>query len=456
MTIGVEKKRDIITSGVEKKRKNLDELLVQLLSRLELDNPTASNNNHAPTPSIVTGQAIHYTTPSSGPLYYPHVSSPGQLHTTAPYHLKRDIITSGVEKKRKNLDELLVQLLSRLELDNPTASNNNHAPTPSIVTGQAIHYTTPSSGPLYYPHVSSPGQLHTTAPYHLVQFGSTTATIGSVGPTVTPGQEITLSHAFTSGTLHDPATDSWNMDTYGTLSRYKARLVANGSTQLEGVDVDKTFNPVVKPGDQYCLLVIAHMDTCNLSRTPIDIESKLGSDGDLVCLYMHDPREPYFSALKRILRYVRGTLDYGLQLYFLLLQIWVLIQMLIRLVALLLRDRPHVIVFFATTYSFGPLSVNRCFLVPMLRLSIMVLPMLLLRLDQCTKHIKIDIHFVCDLVAVGQVRVLHVPSRYQFADIFSKANGAVFLGRKIQLSLRAVPAVPDISKGHQAYKGVAQ
>nr|GEX92074.1 transcription initiation factor TAFII31, histone-fold protein [Tanacetum cinerariifolium] len=30
---------------------------------------------------------------------------------------------------------------------------------------------------------------------------------------------------------------------------------------------------------------------------------------------MHDPREPHFSALKRILRYVRGTLSYGLQLY---------------------------------------------------------------------------------------------------------------------------------------------
>nr|GFA60849.1 ribonuclease H-like domain-containing protein [Tanacetum cinerariifolium] len=39
---------------------------------------------------------------------------------------------------------------------------------------------------------------------------------------------------------------------------------------------------------------------------------------------------------------------------------------------------------------------------------------------QCTKHIEIEIHFVWDLVATGQVRVLHVPSRFQYADIFTK------------------------------------
>ncbi|GKC77980.1 ribonuclease H-like domain-containing protein [Tanacetum coccineum] len=31
-----------------------------------------------------------------------------------------------------------------------------------------------------------------------------------------------------------------------------------------------------------------------------------------VCLYMHDPREPHLAALKRILCYVRDTIDYGL------------------------------------------------------------------------------------------------------------------------------------------------
>lgn len=34
-----------------------------------------------------------------------------------------------------------------------------------------------------------------------------------------------------------------------------------------------------------------------------------------VYLFMHDPREPHFMDLKCIWRYVRGTLDHGLQLY---------------------------------------------------------------------------------------------------------------------------------------------
>ncbi|GKE84623.1 ribonuclease H-like domain-containing protein [Tanacetum coccineum] len=33
----------------------------------------------------------------------------------------------------------------------------------------------------------------------------------------------------------------------GTLSHYKARLVANGSSQQLGVDFDETFSAVVKP-----------------------------------------------------------------------------------------------------------------------------------------------------------------------------------------------------------------
>ncbi|XP_019084340.1 PREDICTED: uncharacterized protein LOC109125969 [Camelina sativa] len=34
-----------------------------------------------------------------------------------------------------------------------------------------------------------------------------------------------------------------------------------------------------------------------------------------ICLFMHDPRETHLAVLKCILRYIKGTLDYGLQLY---------------------------------------------------------------------------------------------------------------------------------------------
>ncbi|GJW62195.1 ribonuclease H-like domain-containing protein, partial [Tanacetum coccineum] len=39
---------------------------------------------------------------------------------------------------------------------------------------------------------------------------------------------------------------------------------------------------------------------------------------------------------------------------------------------------------------------------------------------QRTKHIEIDIHFVRDMVTAGEFNVLHVPSPYQYADIFTK------------------------------------
>nr|GEV48832.1 hypothetical protein [Tanacetum cinerariifolium] len=240
----------------------------------------------------------------------------------------------------------------------------------------------------------------------------------------------------------------------GTLSRYKARLVANGPSyeMISAVDLEDenaidchlaicrypldlrdlpagildkgTWDVEVRCGsDMVQWGCRAHMVNYNPSQTLIDTESKLGSDGDMVsdptlyrslagslqyltfsrpnisyavqqvCLYMHDPQEPYFSALKRILRYVRGTLDYELQLFS--------------------SSTTYLVAYSDADWAGCPTTHRSTS-----RLSIMVLPTLLLRLH--TKHIETDIHFVCDFVAAGQVRVLHVSSRYQCADIFTK------------------------------------
>ncbi|GJU62636.1 ribonuclease H-like domain-containing protein [Tanacetum coccineum] len=65
-----------------------------------------------------------------------------------------------------------------------------------------------------------------------------------------------------------------------TLSRYKARILANGSTQLEGVDVDETFSLVVKPDTIRTVLSLAASQhwpfTSLMSRMPFYTRSLYG------------------------------------------------------------------------------------------------------------------------------------------------------------------------------------
>jgi hypothetical protein len=55
---------------------------------------------------------------------------------------------------------------------------------------------------------------------------------------------------------------------------------------------------------------------------------------------------------------------------------------------------------------------------------------------QRTKHVEIDLHFVRERVACGAVRVLHVPTTSQFADVFTKGlPSTVFMEFRSSLNI---------------------
>ncbi|GKC08864.1 ribonuclease H-like domain-containing protein [Tanacetum coccineum] len=256
-----------------------------------------------------------------------------------------------------------------------------------------------------------------------------------------------------------------------------------------GISVTRNTSGMFLSQQKYAseLLERAGMLTCNPCRTPVDTDSKLSADGDpvsdptlyrslagalqyltftrpdisyavqQVCLYMHDPREPHFSALKRILRYIRGTMPYGLQLFSSTTSSLVaysdadwagfpttrwstsgyciflgnnLLSWSSKRQVILSRSSAE-----AEYRGVANAVAETCWLRNLLReLHTPLSTATLVYCDnvsavylssnpvqhQRTKHIEIDIHFVRDLVAAGHIRVLHVPSRYQYADVFTK------------------------------------
>jgi hypothetical protein len=62
-------------------------------------------------------------------------------------------------------------------------------------------------------------------------------------------------------------------------------------------------------------------------------------------------------------------------------------------------------------------------------------------LHRRTKHIEIDIHFVREKVALGEIWVLHVPSSHQFANIMTKGLPVqLFSDFRSSLCVRDPPA----------------
>ncbi|GKC63292.1 ribonuclease H-like domain-containing protein [Tanacetum coccineum] len=256
------------------------------------------------------------------------------------------------------------------------------------------------------------------------------------------------------------------------------------------------------------ILERAHMQHCNPCKTLVDTESKLGSDGDPVsdptlyrslagalqyltftrpdisyavhqiCLYMHNPRDPHFTALKHILRYVRGTIDHGLQLHVLSTSQltaytdtdWAGCPVTRRSTSgycVFLGDnllswsaKRHVTLSRSSAEGGYRGVANVVVETAWLRNLLLELhaPLSTATLVYCdnvsvvylstnhvqhhrTKHIEIDIHFVREYVAFGQVRMLHVSSRFQYVDIFTKGLlTALFLEFRSSLNVRRPPA----------------
>lgn len=258
---------------------------------------------------------------------------------------------------------------------------------------------------------------------------------------------------------------------------------------------------------QYMLDILARagMSECKPCTTPVDTNSKLsGVEGALVpdatdfrslagalqyltftrpdiayavqqvCLHMHAPREPHLAALKRILRYIRGTLDLGL-----LLRPSVSPDLVVYSdadwagcpdtrkstsgYAVFLGDslvswssKRQVTVSRSSAEAEYRAVANAVAEASWLRQLLMELhaPLRRSTLVYCdnistvymasnpvqhqrTKHIEIDLHFVRDRVALGEVRVLHVPTSLQFADIFTKGlPSPVFTEFRSSLNVR--------------------
>ncbi|KAL4557518.1 hypothetical protein LXL04_035699 [Taraxacum kok-saghyz] len=274
-----------------------------------------------------------------------------------------------------------------------------------------------------------------------------------------------------------------------TLSSEFAMTDLGALNYFLGIAVTRDSQGMFLSQRKYAIEILerAKMLNCKPARTPADTSAKFDGTGppvadptlyrslagalqyltftipdityavQQICLFMHDPREPHFAALKRILRYIRGTVDHGLQLY---------ASSSRSLIAYsdadwagcptTRRSTSGYCVFMGqnllswSSKRQGTISrssaeaeyrgvANAVAETSWLRNLLRELhcPPLSATLVYCdnvsavymstnsvqhqrTKHIEIDIHFVRDKVAMGQIRVLHVPSSSQYADIFTK------------------------------------
>ncbi|GJW25620.1 ribonuclease H-like domain-containing protein [Tanacetum coccineum] len=226
----------------------------------------------------------------------------------------------------------------------------------------------------------------------------------------------------------------------GSLSHYKARLVANGGTQIEGIDVDKTFSP-------------------------LDAKNAFLNDDLSETVYMHQP--PRFRDSTH--------LDYGTHTAYLLLYVddivlaassKILLQPIIASLhqEFFMTDLSPLNYFlgiFVTRDSLGMFLSQRQYPTEILERAHMVgcissripvdtesklgddgHPVCLYMHDHREPHLSALKRILRGIVSWDNVRVLHVPSCYQYADIFTKGlSSALFEEFRSSLSIRC-PSAP--------------
>lgn len=257
-----------------------------------------------------------------------------------------------------------------------------------------------------------------------------------------------------------------------------------------GVKVEHNKQGLFLSQRNYATDIIARagMSDCKPVSTPSDVQKKLAAEeGDQienptqyrslagalqyltftrpdiayavqqVCLFMHDPRQVHMSALKRIIRYIQGTLGHGLQMYKSKQRTltaysdadWAgcpntrrstsgyCVYLGENLISWSSKRQPTVSRSSAEAEYRGVANAvaDTCWIRNLLlELHHPITRATLIFCDnvssvylcsnpvkhQRTKHVELDIHFVRDKVALGEVKVMHVPSAYQYADIFTK------------------------------------
>ncbi|GJS16720.1 putative reverse transcriptase domain-containing protein [Tanacetum coccineum] len=223
----------------------------------------------------------------------------------------------------------------------------------------------------------------------------------------------------------------------GSLNNEFDMTDLGGLNYFLGISVDRTPTGLFLSQKKYALQLLerAHMVTCKPSRTPVDTESKLGPEGAPV----QDPT--LYCSLARGLQYLTFTrysvflgdnlLSWSAKRQHTLLRSSVEAEY--RGVANVVAETAWLRNLLRELHS--PLSTAT--LVYCDNVSAVYMPTNPVK-HQRTKHIEIDIHFVRDMVTAGQVRALHVPSRFQYADIFTKGLPSA-LFEEFRSSLSKIP-----------------